>query len=117
VTPSFVGELTRGERLELSRRRAAITQSQAAHALRVSVDRLRRWERDLAGDGAPLALDAASELRPHERCWLARRRADCTMRSVSAALALSLTWVHRAETGALGADRIGALLAFWGLAS
>lgn len=104
-------DLTIGERIELSRRRARVTQAQLAELYEVSVDTVRRWEADELRKGAP--VPALGRLAVHELCWLARRRRRVTLRDLSAATGLAVTWLHRAERGDIPPERAGALVAYW----
>lgn len=106
-----VPDLTPGEALELSRRRARLTQRQLADSLGVAIDRVRRWERDLCRRGVP--SPRVGPLTVYEVCWLVRRRRGVTLRELSAATGLAVTWLHRAERGEIPADRAGALQAYW----
>lgn len=104
-------DLTIGERIELSRRRARFTQVQLADAYEVSTDTVRRWEADELRKGAP--VPAVGKLAVHELCWLARRRRRVTLRELSKATGLAVTWLHRAERGEIPPERAGALVAYW----
>lgn len=106
-----VPDLTPGEALELSRRRARLTQTQLADSMGVSPDRVRRWERDGCRLGVP--VPKVGPLSIYEVCWLVRRRRGVTLRELSAETRLSVTWLHRAEHGEIPADRAGALPAYW----
>jgi len=103
--------LTPGEALELQRRRARWSQKDLAANLGVALDRVRRWENDDCIRGAP--APKVSRLELHEWCWLVRRRRRVTLRQLSAATGLAVTWLHRAEHGDIPPERAGALPAYW----
>lgn len=103
-------EPTAGEHLELTRRRAGLSQRAFADLLGVPVTRLRRWERDYVE--APLDV-TVDELRPNEWCFLQRKRAGLRLLDVAEDLSVRQTWVHRAERGELRGDQLGALVAYW----
>ncbi len=105
-----VPPLTRPEALELSRRRARLTQSELGASLGVSTDRVRAWEHGTRDD-VPTVPEM--RLEPFEWCWLMRRRAGVTLQVLSQQLGLALKWVHRAERGELTTEQIGVLIEWW----
>lgn len=87
--------LTSGESLEISRRRAGLSQVVAAGLFGVSPGRYRQWEHDVRGSRA--AVRPSQELTVGEWCWLMRRRAKLRLREVSELTGLGVQWVHRTE--------------------
>lgn len=82
--------LTRGEGWWLLRRRAHATQSVWASRLRISEDRLRRWEHDK--EAAPMPGGIVTEhtaLTPGEYSALARRRVGRTLEECARTFGIS----------------------------
>jgi len=100
-------ELTKGERLLIERRRRDCNQRTAALLRGVSQSRYQAWELDKE-DGAPDV--PIGKLKPHERCFLARRRAGGTREWLAGELRCSKRWVTLMERGEVACDR---LTAFW----
>ncbi|MFA5510820.1 MAG: helix-turn-helix transcriptional regulator [Candidatus Kapaibacterium sp.] len=101
---------TKGESLLLWRRRKGLNQVQAASEYNVHPDRYREWEADRRTEDQP--RQHLGELKPHELCVLARRRAGQTQRQVAAAIGLTRLWVTKIENGEASPDR---LQEYWGL--
>lgn len=101
-------DLRAGERLIVDRRRRAESQQAAAERLGVTLYRYRLWEE---GQLVPTCRrPALGALRPHESCYLLRRRAGLKLRDIADALGTSRWWVTQMESGRAPIDR---LLAYW----
>ncbi len=90
-------KLTKGEALEVVRRRRRMTQDEMADTLGVTVHRYRRWEHDRGLRSAP-RLDPG-DLDPPEWCFVARRRSKLTMLEVAMLTGFPVGWLQRAERG------------------
>lgn len=101
---------TRGESLLLARRRKGMNQIEAANEYAVHVDKYRDWEADRRTDDQPRAH--LGQLKPHEVCFILRRRAGKTQREIAAALGVSRLWVIQMEDGKAPVDR---LREYWGI--
>lgn len=88
---------TKGESLLLHRRRKNLNQIEAAKEYDVHVDKYRDWEADRRQDDQP--SQHLGELKPHEVCFLLRRRAGKTQREVAAALGCTRIWLIQMESG------------------
>jgi transcriptional regulator with XRE-family HTH domain len=104
--------MTNGERLELSRRRADMTQAAAAYMYGVAPSRYRAWEKD-QGRNPPTA--PAADLSPGEWCWLMRRRSGLTLHQVAERSNLEPKWIHRVERRIYDGDRATPLVVWWQL--
>ena len=93
---------TKAERLLINRRRAGLTQPEAAESWGVSLYQYRRWE--LGSDAAPFV--AVGWLRHHERCLLMRLRLKVSLRKVARDLGVSRWWVIKMERGDAPPDRL-----------
>lgn len=100
---------TRGESLLLHRRRKNLNQIEAAKEYDVHVDKYRDWEADRRLDDQP--RHHLGELKPHEVCYLLRRRAGKTQREVAAALGCTRLWLIKMESGNAPVER---LREYWG---
>ena len=100
---------TKGESLLLHRRRKGLNQIEAAKEYDVHVDKYRDWEADRRPDDQPRRR--LGELKPHEVCFLLRRRAGKTQREVAAALGCTRLWVIQMEDGKAPVER---LREYWG---
>lgn len=100
---------TRGESLVLWRRRKGLNQVQAAAEYGVHPDRYRDWEADKRDDPPRQHL---GQLKPHEVCYLLRRRAGKTQREVAASIGMTRLWVIKMEEGTAPIER---LREFWGV--
>jgi hypothetical protein len=100
---------TRGESLLLWRRRKNLNQVEAAKEYGVPPDRYREWEADRRLDDQPRRH--LGELKPHEVCFLLRRRAGKTQREVAAAIGCTRFWVIKMEGGKAPVER---LREYWG---
>lgn len=89
--------LTLGERLLLARKRAGLTQSQAAAQHNVSPKRYGLWERDQVK--APFAAFIKKPIRGHELCMIRRRRSNLTQGALARDLGCSRWWLNRMEQG------------------
>lgn len=105
----LVSELTHGERLIISRRRAGLTQTEAAEEYGVSLYKYRLWEK---GESEPPKVAVPGRLKPYEKCVLARLRNKQTIRELAAELELCRWWVQQMERGQQPCDR---LMSHWGL--
>lgn len=100
-------DLTRGERLVIARRRDDQSQSEAAEDHGVSRKLYAQWERDEVPGPEVVGLGA---LKPHEQCFLARRRSGFSREEVAHAIDCSAFWVTQMERGRRKCDR---LLNYW----
>ncbi len=100
---------TKGERLLLHRRRKGLNQIEAAKEYGVPPDRYREWEADRRLDDQPRRH--LGEVKPHEVCFLLRRRAGKTQREVAAAIGCTRLWVIQMEGGKAPVER---LVEYWG---
>lgn len=101
---------TRGESLVIWRRREGLNQVDAAAKYGVHPDRYRDWEADKRDDDQP--RKHLGQLKPHEVCYLLRRRAGKTQREVAAAIGMTRLWVIKMEEGTAPVER---LREFWGV--
>ena len=88
--------LTVGERLEISRRRANLTQRQAADLFGWAFGRYVKAEKGL-NDEEP--APTIRTLHPGEECRIARRRAGMTLKELEAFSGFKAKWIHRVELG------------------
>lgn len=88
--------LTTGERLETSRRRAGLSQRQAAALFGWPFKGYLRAERDEDPDAPAPPIPT---LTAGEECRLARRRAGMTLADLEAASGFKAKWIHRTELG------------------
>jgi len=103
--------LTKAERLEVSRRRAGLTQRQAADLFGWPFSTYKRAEKgELETDGAWPA-PPVGELTAAEACRVWRRREGLTMLELEGLTGLKAKWIHRAERGETSS--VEALLVFW----
>lgn len=95
------GKLTEPERLLIGRRRSGQTQAQAAKDWGVSQSRYSRWERGLDPIQAHIkdVPTKLSELEPHERCLIYRRRVARTQAEVATDINRCKMWVRQMERG------------------
>lgn len=100
---------TKGESLLLHRRRKGLNQIEAAKEYDVPVDKYRDWEADRRLDDQPRRH--LGELKPHEVCFLLRRRSGKTQREIAAALGCTRLWVIQMEDGKAPVER---LREYWG---
>jgi len=100
---------TRGESLLLWRRRKNLSQVEAAKEYGVHPDRYREWEADKRTIDQPRRH--LGQLKPHEVCFLLRRRAGKTQQEVAAAIGCTRLWVIRMEGGKAPVER---LVEYWG---
>jgi len=100
--------LSRGEALLVERRRRGLNQVRAAGEWEVHPDKYREWEADRRDDTPEVEV---GELKPHEVCYLKRRRSGKTQREIAAALGLTRLWVIMMEDGKAPVDR---LVEYWG---
>lgn len=96
------GDLTGGERAVLHRRRAQASQREAADEHEVSLYRYRLWEAD-EEDPPPISL---GRLRPHEVCFIRRRRAGVSLADLAGAMGVSEWWLTKMEYGREPAHRL-----------
>lgn len=101
--------LSKGESLLIWRRRQGLNQIEAAAEYKVHPDHYRDWEMDKREDVQRRQL---GQLRPHEICFVLRRRAGKTQREVAAALGCSRLWLIHIENGSAPVER---LCDFWGV--
>lgn len=100
-------ELTPGEALVLSRRRADMTQQEAADTFGASFDVYRSWE--VGGVDCPKMQ--LGFLLLHEQCFVLRRRAGLRIADVARATGLSNAWVGECERGEVPVS--DQLVAWW----
>ena len=106
-----IRNLTKAERLEVSRRRADLTQKEAAELLGIPFFRYKRMEKgDLETDGSTPSVPVGA-LTQAETCRVFRRRAGYTLAELEAETGLKAKWLHRAEVG--NTRNIAALVEFW----
>lgn len=117
-----IAELTGAERVTISRRRARLndkplTIAAACKMFGVSAGVFRSWEDEERNGRTPTPLPGdvttVADLRPYERCYLARIRAKAQAKDVAAELGLSDRWMTKAERGEQ--DDIEALSNYWRL--
>ena len=101
---------TKGESLVIWRRREGFNQVQAAHQYAVHPDIYREWEADRRSHDQPFYH--AGALKPHEVCYLLRRRDNKTQREVAQAIGLTRLWLIKMELGEANPER---LLEYWGI--
>lgn len=101
---------TRGESLLIWRRRKNLTQAAAAKSYSVTPDRYREWEADKRKIDQPRY--SAGKLKPHEVCYLLRRRAGKLQYKFAAELGVTKQWLIQMEDGRANSDR---LRAYWGV--
>ena len=98
--------LTRGERLLLHRRAVSMTQRDAAAIYGVSLDVFREWEQGLRDDVPRVSGPRVAELQVRELLFVQRRRRGIGLDEIAAALDRCDSWVHQAEGGRTGVDRV-----------
>lgn len=101
---------TKGESLIIWRRRKGFNQVQAAAEFEVHPDRYRDWEADKRLEHQP--RQHLGPLKPHEVCYLLRRRENKTQREVAQAIGLTRLWLIKMELGEANPER---LLEYWGI--
>jgi len=84
------------ESLILYRRRQKFNQVRAAAKFGVTYDAYRDWEKPGSRLGLRQQLGA---LKPHEVCYLKRRRAGKTQKEIAREVGTSRLWVIRMEAG------------------
>lgn len=89
--------LTPSERFTVERRRRGLNQSQMARELGLALSRYSLVERGVVDP--PKAPPALGVLRPHERCFIYRRRAGVTQAEVAKELKYCRFTVHEMERG------------------
>lgn len=89
-------KLTNGERLAIDRRRRGERQRAAAQRHEVALSRYSRWERDMDPTAPKVRVGT---LKPHERCYLYRRRTGKTQMEVAKDLGVCRYWLNRMELG------------------
>ena len=99
------------EALEIDRRRAKLTQAQAAALYGVGLTTFRAWAAGERTHDVPVV--PVEPLAVHEWCWLQRRRSGLRLVDVSAEIGLGVRWVHKAERGAIPLRSLGPLETFW----
>lgn len=102
-------ELTKGEALEIERRRAGLNQKDMAALLGVAHNRYKRFERGELVEEAP-DLDVG-ELSGAEWCRLQRRRRGLTHAELAELSGFAAKWIHRAERGET--RDVSPLVAWW----
>jgi len=100
---------TKGESLLLHRRRKGLNQIEAAKEYGVHPDRYREWEADRRLDDQP--CQHLGQLKPHEVCFLLRRRSGKKQREIAAALGCTRLWLIQMESGNAPVER---LREYWG---
>lgn len=102
-----VRDLTKGEALTIDRRRRGENQLRAAKRWKVSAYRLRQWE---SGEREDVPRVKLGRLKPHEICYVTRRRAGWSATDVAADMGVSRYWVSKMERGDAPSD---ALWDYW----
>ncbi len=97
-----LGQLSRGERLLIDRRRRGETQGQAAERHNTTHFMYGKCERDVV-DGPAIKIAA---LRVFECCLLYRRRAGFTQAQVAGELNRCRWWVNQMERGEMPCDEL-----------
>lgn len=97
------GDLTRGEKLRLTRRRQGATQSQAAKKYETTIPIYRIWENGEEKKAPNLAIGI---LAKHEQCWLLRYRKKQTLGEVAGQLQVSPYWLSQMEKGKAPIQRL-----------
>lgn len=92
-------ELTLSERLVVKRRRLGCTQIEMAIKLNVSIRTYQAWEESIDGDPPPETILFRGLLRPHEWCYIRRRRSGLSRAQVATRIGRSLGWVTLMERG------------------
>jgi transcriptional regulator with XRE-family HTH domain len=103
--------LTKAERLETSRRRAGLTQREAADLLGWPFSTYKRGEKGGLEIQSAYASPRIGELTGAEECRLMRRRAGLTHKELEVETGLRAKWLHRAERGET--STLEPLLEFW----
>lgn len=104
-------KLTVGERLAVQRRRFGERQKAAAQRHGVSHTRYSRWERGIEQPGPDVVKSLKiGQLKPHEYCFLYRRRAGFTQERVAGEMKVCRYWLNRME---LGEADCTDLLCYW----
>lgn len=104
-----LGELTRGERLRIYRRRNEITQEDAAIGYNVPAKHVAEWEAGIRDD--PPMVPALERLTHGEACYVARWRTGWTVKKVAKQLKVSRITLLKMEADRTGST--GDLVAFW----
>ena len=99
---------TRGESLVIWRRRKNLTQIEAAKYYSVHPDIYRDWESDKRSHDQESYH--AGELKPHETCYLLRRRAGMYQKDLAAEMGISRLWIIQMEDGTAPVER---LVEYW----
>ena len=99
-------DLNRSERLLILRRRERESQKKAAARHGVSLYMYRCWE-DGKNDPPRASI---GKLKPHENCFLRRRRAGMSLSALARELDCVAWWACQMEYGRVNADR---LVAYW----
>ena len=100
-------DCTNGERLLLERRRRRQSQRKAANRHGVTRYCYRQWEAGIDESGPRVPLQ---RLRPHEACFLLRRRAEIPLHKLARRMGISRWWLCQMEYGRESASR---LVGFW----
>lgn len=97
VTPTVA------ESLILHRRRLKFNQFRASVKFGVTYDAYREWEKPGSLMGPRQQL---GKLRPHEVCYIKRRRKGQTQKEIAKAIGTSRLWVIRMESGQAPVERL-----------
>jgi len=100
-------KLTQGEILVIRRRRADISQTEAATRWSVGRKLYSKWELD---EVKGPTVDLVTPLELHERCFIKRRRAGKSRAEIARAVGVSEFWVTEMERGRRPCDR---LVRYW----
>ena len=98
--------LTRAERFLIKRRRDGLSQEDAAKRQNVSLHQWRQWERG-SGEAPEVEL---TELQTAEKCFLLRRRARKTLKTVADEVGVTEYWLGQMERGQEPCEK---LAAYW----
>lgn len=104
-----VSDLTKGEKLQVMRRRDGLTMPEAAAEFGVGLAKYRAWERDERDDVPNTPL---GKLDPIEAAYVYRRRSDMNFTETADEIGVSRWWLRRMERGDAPPDR---LLEYWGI--
>lgn len=102
---------TRGEKLRIWRRRANLTQTQAAKRFGVTFQVYREWEHDLDVSKAQPSVQVRG-VKSHELATIMRERAGLCQKQLADRIGMSRIWVCKMERGATN-DR--ALRQYWNI--
>lgn len=104
-----LGELTKGELLLINRKRTGESQEDASIRLGITRNMYGKIERDEVAK-VRIEVPDIDELKPHEKCFLYRRRTGRTQEDCAEEMGISRYWFNQME---IGAAPIDPLVGFW----